>query len=77
MTFWQFGDKERERNEKRGSEIRQPRWKTREAMNKNDSWNFKRDLATKRLSSFFKLTFILKAIKVKCGLRKTEENVLI
>lgn len=46
MTFWQFGDKERERNEKRGSETRQPRRIAREAMNKTDSWNFKRDLAT-------------------------------
>lgn len=68
MTFWQFGDMERERNEKRGSETRQPRWIAKEAMNKSDFWNFKRDLATKRLSPFFKLTFILKAIYVKCDL---------
>jgi hypothetical protein len=47
-----------------------------EAMSKNDYWNFRSDSATKRLPSFFKLTFILKATKVKCTLMKGE-NVLI
>lgn len=47
-----------------------------EAMSKDDYWNSRCDSATKRLPSFFKLTFILKAIKVKCTLMK-KENVLI
>lgn len=37
MSFWEFGDQEREKNEKRGNGTKQLRPKAREAMRKDDS----------------------------------------
>lgn len=51
MSFWEFGDEEREGNEKRGRGTRQLRLRAREAVSKNDSWNLHSDLAIDKEAS--------------------------